>query len=123
MDSNKFIKKKKQQSIDFETIFYLFIFIVFVGVFTYIYFTNKNEMKLLDKYGVATQGKIIDKQSYKRGYRFKYSYIVDNNKYTNGSSTNKYIEIGENYEIIYYPENPEISKINLQKKIKIDNNR
>lgn len=117
MGSNTFKNRKKRKKIDFETIIYLFILIVFVGGFTYAYFTNKYEMKLLDKYGVTTQGKIVDKQRYKRGYRFKYSYTVNNNLYTDGSSTYKYIEIGDYYETVYYPKNPEISKINLQKKI------
>lgn len=117
MGSNTFNNRKKRKKIDFETIIYLFILIVFVGGFTYAYFTNKYELKLLDKYGVTTQGKIFDKKHTKRGYWYKYSFKVNKKSYIDIFRSYKYIEIGDYFETVYYPKNPEISKINLQKKI------
>lgn len=99
-------------------IFNIIIYPILISIFAYIYFTSRNEEKLLENFGQITTGKIVDIKTTKtRGKLFKYSFTVNHVVYSSGSSTSKNINTGEQYEVVYYSKNPHISKIDLEKSI------
>ena len=80
--------------------------------------SNQNA-ELLAKYGQTTTGTVLRINS---GYRSKtyavFEYYVDGKRYVEETLLPKYnVNIGEKYEVLYYPDDPTIRKLELDKRI------
>lgn len=77
--------------------------------------------ELLDKSGQITTGKVLEKSS---GYRSRvyatYEFYVDNRKYIDETRYHwdEDVQIGSKYELIYYPPDPTIHRIDFKKPIR-----
>ena len=98
----------------------LFICIVIIGI--YYKQKGKSEDKLLDKNAQTTIGTVTSIRYSTRGDWVRYAYAINGNKFEDVKNTyNKGIYVGDAYEVEYLPNNPELNRINFDKKIDSNN--
>ena len=87
----------------------LLVFMVSFGL--YLYFTGEKENRILLQENRLARGIVLDAKSTKRGYMIRYSFVVEGKTYKNGQITNLELMIGDSINIIYYPGDPGINRI------------
>lgn len=109
-------KEHKQNTKQFLIYSLAFISIIAIGI--YVKQKGKREDEQINKYGSSTIGWIYHTQNSTRGLWLKYNFKVYNKTFKGVLRTyKKGIKVGQKYEVEYLPSNPEINRINLDKKL------
>lgn len=78
------------------------------------YKSNKHDLNLLKTKGAKVKGVVVKVVNRKRGIDFKYQFSVNRRTYESWEKTYRTINLGDSIEIIYYQNDPEISKPALE---------
>jgi len=101
-----------------QFILYSLIFVCIVIIGIYYKQKGKSEDKLLDKNAHITIGTVTSIRYSTRGDWVRYMYVIKGNKFEDVKNTySKGINVGDAYEVEYLPNNPEINRINFDKKL------
>ncbi|WP_320020390.1 hypothetical protein [Labilibaculum manganireducens] len=96
--------------------FLIFLCIIVVGI--YVSQKRKKENVQIIQYGSSAIGCVYFTQNSTRGLWVKYSFNVQNQKFKGVLRTyKKGIEIGQQYEVEYLPSNPDVNRINFEKRL------
>lgn len=97
---------------------YSLIFICFIAVGVYVKQKGKRDDEQIDKHGASTIGWVYYTQNSTRGLWVKYKFEVENKTFEGVLRTHtKGIKVGQKYEVEYLPSNPDINRINFDKKL------
>jgi len=97
---------------------YLLILICIIAVGIYVKQKKSNENRQINRYGITTIGRIYYTQNSTRGLWVKYMFKVEDKTYKGARRIYKSnISVGQYYEVVYLPNNPNINRINLSKRL------
>jgi len=112
------ISEKEHKKNTKQFLVYSLIFICIIALGIHFKQKGKNEDKLLDEKGMVTIGNIISIRYSTRGDWVRYTYVINGNAFKDVRNTyKKGISVGQKYEVEYLPANPEVNRINLDKKL------
>jgi hypothetical protein len=112
------ISEKEHKRNTKQFLVYSLIFICIIAVGIYVKQKGERGDEQLDKHGASTIGWVYYTQNSTRGLWVKYNFKVENKTIKGVFRTHKKgINVGQKYEVEYLPANPEINRINLNKKL------
>lgn len=80
----------------------------------YSYRASKRDNEILLKYGKKANAVVVDIKKKKRGIDLKYKYFINNKYYEVWDKVYKEYSEGDTITIIYYPNDPSLSRINIK---------
>jgi hypothetical protein len=112
------ISEKEHKRNTKQFLIYSLVFICIIAIGIYVKQKGKREDEQINKYGSSTIGWVYYTQNSTRGVWVKYNFKVENKTFKGVLRTyKKGIEVGQKYEVEYLPSNPEVNRINLDKKL------
>jgi uncharacterized protein YpmS len=111
-------KDKEYKKLKKEFFIYLTLFVIFIAVSFIFKIQEEKDNEKLDSYGQVTEGMIYSRRETTKGFIIKYAYFAEGEKYDDVTNTrNEHINVKDIFEVEYLPGNPDINRINLDKKI------
>ena len=112
------ISEKEDKNNTKQFLIYTLMLMCIIAIGFYVKQKGKKEDKLLDEKGEITVGNVVSIRYTTRGDWVRYMYEVKGNSYKDVRNTyKKGISVGQKYEVEYLPSNPEVNRINLDKKL------